>query len=269
MDTVLQKSKDRPRGAGRAGSRREHPHQPTPFNSMMKRNVLLTAVSAAVLAATSFAGETTYAPSKGVVPPAPVYYGTGFYLGLQAGINAYQDFGGTRRFDVGDNEISLEPREKIGFVGGVKAGYVFGTSTVRPAIEADLYYNGVEADLDARANGNDLDFNADAKLHSGAFMGNFLVRFAFDRFQPYLGGGLGGYYAEASDAEVTIGGRTREVSTGSTSGFAWQLIGGADYYFTEKFSAFLEYKFLNYEDAGVNDDRLSQHLVVLGLRWHF
>ena len=58
-------------------------------------------------------------------------------------------------------------------------------------------------------------------------------------------------------------------SSSSSSGFAWQLIAGADYYFTEKMSAFLEYKFLNYEDAGVNGDRIGQQLVVLGLRWHF
>ena len=233
------------------------------------KNILSGAVAAALLTVAANAGET-YAPaSKTVVPPVEIVYGTGWYFALQAGINAYQDFGGTRHLQIGNNDVALEPKEKIGFVGGVKAGYVFGTGSVRPAIEADLYYNGVEADLDARVNGQDLDFNGEAKLHSGAFMGNFLVRFAFDRFQPYVGAGAGGYYAEASDAEVTIGGRTREVSTGNSSGFAWQLIGGADYYFNPKFSTFLEYKYLNYEDAGINDDRLSQHLVVLGLRWHF
>ena len=236
----------------------------------MIRNILLTAASAVAVTTTAFAGETTtYAPSKGVVPPAPVYYGTGFYLGVQAGVNAYQDFGGTRRFGVGDSDISLEPREKVGIVGGLKLGYVFGTGTVRPAIEADLYYNGVKADIDARINGDDVDFNAEADLHSGAFMGNFLVRFAFDRFQPYVGAGAGGYYAESQDVEVTIGDRTFDGEGGSSSGFSWQLLGGADYYFTEKMSVFLEYKFLNYEDAGFAGDRLSQHLVVAGLRFHF
>lgn len=237
----------------------------------MKRNILLTVVSTAVFTAASFAGDLSPALSKNVVapvPPAPVY-GTGFYLGLQAGINAYQDFGGTRRFSFADSEISLEPKDKVGFVGGLKAGYVFGTGTVRPAIEADLYYNGVDGDVDARVNGNDVDFNAEAKLHSGAFMGNFLLRFAFDRFQPYVGAGIGGYYAESQNVEVTIAGRKFEPEGGSDSGFAWQIIGGADYYFTEKLSAFLEYKYLTYEDAGFDGDRLDQHLVVLGLRWHF
>jgi opacity protein-like surface antigen len=237
----------------------------------MKRNILTGVVLTAVLTAASFAGETTYASGKTVAPPpAPIYYGTGFYLGLQAGINAYQDFGGTRRFDIGGNDVSIEPNENVGFVGGLKVGYVFGTGTVRPAIEADLYYNGVHADLDARVNGHDTDFNADGDLNSGAFMGNFLVRFAFDRFQPYLGGGVGGWVAEANDINVHLPNRHVNIeSSSSSSGFAWQLVAGADYYFTEKMSAFLEYKFLNYEDAGVNGDRIGQQLIVLGLRWHF
>jgi opacity protein-like surface antigen len=208
--------------------------------------------------------------SKNVVAPAPPppVYGTGFYFGLQAGINAAQDFK-DRDFSILDTDVSLKTEDNVGFVGGLKLGYVFGTGTVRPAIEADLYYNGVEADVDAKVNGDDTDFHASANLHSGAFMGNFLLRFAFDQFQPYLGGGIGGYYAESQDAKITIGDRTRDLEGGNNSGFAWQLIGGADYYFSEKFSAFLEYKFLNYEDAGFSEDRIGQHLVVLGLRWHF
>ena len=67
---------------------------------------------------------------------------------------------------MGDTEIAVEPREKVGFVGGLKLGYVFGTDTVRPAIELDAFYNGVEADLDPRVNGNDTDFNAQGKLHA-------------------------------------------------------------------------------------------------------
>ena len=179
------------------------------------------------------------------------------------------NFGGTRRFSIRDNDISVEPREKLGFVGGVKFGYVFGSAYVRPAVEADLFYNGVQADLDARVNGHDTSFNAQADLHSGAFMGNFLLRFSPDRFQPYLGGGIGGYYAERQSVEVKLADRTFDGHGGSNSGFAWQLIGGADYYWTEKFSTFAEYKFLNYEDAGFKGDRVGQHLVVLGVRMHF
>jgi opacity protein-like surface antigen len=232
---------------------------------------LLTATFSALIlagaASSALAGERTVV-SKQVVEAPPVY-GTGWYFGLQAGINAAQDYGDDREFSILGNDVRIETNDKVGFAGGIKLGYVFGTGTVRPAIEADLYYNGIEVDVDARVNDNDTDFNADAKLHSGAFMGNFLLRFAFDRFQPYVGGGVGGYYAESQDAEITIAGRTRHIDGGSNSGFAWQLVGGADYYFTEKVSAFFEYKFLNYEDAGFSEDRIGQHLIVLGLRLHF
>lgn len=232
------------------------------------KTTLITAFAAVAVSVTAFAGTPVSAPSKDYAAPEPVY-GTGFYIGIQGGINAYQDFGGTRRYSRGDNELTLEPKEKIGYVGGLKLGYVFGTGMVRPTIEGDFYYNGVQADIDARVNGNDVDFNAEADLHSGAFIGNFLLRFAFDRFQPYLGAGAGGYYAESQNVNVEIAGRSFEGDGGSNSGFAWQLIGGADFYFTEKVSTFLEYKFLNYEDAGFSGDRLEQHLVVAGLRWHF
>ena len=236
----------------------------------MNKNIILAALIAAVTTAASFAGETMPAPYKGVARVEPEY-GTGFYIGIQAGINAYQDYGGTRRFDIGNNEIAIEPNEEIGFVGGLKAGYVFGTGVVRPTIEADMYYNGVRADLDVRVNGEDAGINADANLHSGAALANFLLRFDIGRFQPYLGAGAGGYYANVDDVDVTVGGRDFEGEGGDNWGFAWQLVGGADFYFTEGFSVFAEYKFLNYENPDVvwDEDRISQHLAVLGLRFPF
>jgi opacity protein-like surface antigen len=239
----------------------------------MKTSLILTAAAFAAFSASALAGETTSDVSKNAVPspPAPaLVFGTGWYFGLQAGINAYQDFGGSREFSVGGSRGRIDNDTQIGFVGGIKAGYVFGTGVVRPAIEADLYYNGVHGDLDVSVNGSDADISGDVKLNSGAFMGNFLLRFAYDRFQPYIGAGAGAWVAQVDDIDVTVNGSDYDLgSESSSSGFAWQIIGGADYYFTEKVSAFLEYKFLNYEDAGIQGDRIGQHLVVLGVRLHF
>jgi opacity protein-like surface antigen len=238
----------------------------------MKNALTLAAASLAVFTASALAGETSHAPSKGYVAPsepAPVF-GTGWYFGLQAGINAYQDFGGSREFSVGGAKGRVDNNANIGFVGGIKGGYVFGTGVVRPAIEADLFYNGVRGDVDVKVNGSNAKISGDADLNTGAFMGNFLVRFAFDRFQPYIGAGAGAWVAQADDIDVKVNGKSYNLgSNSSNSGFAWQIIGGADYYFTEKVSAFLEYKFLNYEDAGIQSDRIGQQLVVLGLRVHF
>lgn len=238
----------------------------------MKKALSLAAASLAVFTVSALSGETTVDVSKNPMPPAPPapVFGTGWYFGLQAGINAYQDFGGSREFSVGGRNGRVDNDGQIGFVGGLKAGYVFGTGTVRPAIEADLFYNGVRGDVDVRVNGSDADISGDANLNSGAFMGNFLLRFAFDRFQPYIGAGAGVWVAQATDVDVTVNGNNYNLGNASgNNGFAWQIIGGADYYFTEKVSAFIEYKFLNYEDAGLQSDRIGQQIIVVGVRMHF
>ena len=237
----------------------------------MKRTTILLAIAMALSLRSAFAGETY--TSVDTTPPPPSCFGNGWYAGFHLGVNAYQDFGGTRRFiSVGGDELVVDPNENMGFIGGMKLGYVFGTGSVRPAIEADAFYNGVKADLDARLNGVDLPFNADANLNSGAFLANFLLRFGCGQFQPYFGGGLGGYYSDISDLDVTVAGFDFTGAAGdNNSGFAWQLIGGADYYFNEKVSFFGEYKFLNYEDPDIITvkDRISQHLFAAGIRWHF
>ena len=200
----------------------------------------------------------------------PVYalggdFGTGFYMGLQAGVNAC-------------HEEAQGLQSEVGGVGGIKAGYVYGNEFVRPTLEADIYYNG----FSQSAQGTEVD------VDSGAFMANFLVRFALDRFQPYVGGGIGAYCAESTVTSngmaVAAGaptmmvrqrdGSTNNLSHGlgagdSRSGFAWQLVAGADFYFTPTVSIFGEYKFLNYNNTDLVSNDLQQQLVVLGVRMHF
>jgi len=177
-------------------------------NSTLHLHLKATHTLAAVFVLTSsaFAGGPGTAPAKQTVPlapaPAPVY-GEGWYGGLQLGLNAYQNFGGARQLNSPLGLFALEPREKLGFAGGIKLGYVFGAGAVRPAIEFDAFYAGVQGDLDIRRNGAPTGVNADADLNSGAFLVNFIVRFGTGRFQPYLGAGVGGYYAAANDVNVT------------------------------------------------------------------
>lgn len=236
----------------------------------MKKSILMTAVTAAALTLTASAGESAPAPSKGYTAPEPVY-GTGWYFGLQVGANLYQDYGGDGSKEVSGFDIDYNYDDKIGIFGGLKFGYVFGTGKVRPAIELDAFYNGFESDVNVDVKGFG-DFSADGEVNSGAFLGNFLLRFDCGRFQPYVGAGAGFYYADLDDVDVTIGGNNFGTDAGGDStGFAWQIVAGADYYFSEKFSAFIEYKFLNYEEVelAADDDAVRQQLVGLGLRWHF
>jgi hypothetical protein len=86
-------------------------------------------------------------------PPPPEIYGTGFYGTIDAGANAFQGCGGSTTFTERPDRITtdivkISLESDVGFFGGIKPGYVFGTGLVRPAIEGDLFYNGFSRDAD-------------------------------------------------------------------------------------------------------------------------
>src|SRR4051794_23970953 len=69
--------------------------------------------------------------------------------------------------------------------------------------------------------------------NTGAFMGNFIGRFAFGKFQPYAGGGVGVYYAESAGLDFSGPNGNFSTSGGKNhADFAWQIIAGTDYYWT-------------------------------------
>src|SRR5439155_22944769 len=106
---------------------------------IMKKLLFSTVAFTGLLAASLQAGQEVY---KQVAPPPPVYaYGLGFCVAIDAGANIYQNRGDTRTF-TGDNRINdirdfdatleVDPKNDVGFFGGVKLGYVFGAGVVRP-----------------------------------------------------------------------------------------------------------------------------------------
>ena len=112
-------------------------------------------------------------------------YGLGFYGAIDMGANIYQDRGGTRTFN-GDNRINdptdrdfqatleVNPKNDVGFFGGIKLGYVFGTGVVRPTIEGDFFYNGFRggANFTLKDRFDDIiaQRNVTTWVNTGAFM---------------------------------------------------------------------------------------------------
>jgi opacity protein-like surface antigen len=241
----------------------------------MKKPFLFTIAIMSYFTA-AHAGEPTVSSYSSAPPPE--LYGVGFYGAVDLGANVYQDRGGSRTFtnEFGDT-LTVDPENDVGFFGGIKLGYVFGTGTFRPAIEGDFFYNGFHggARTTVRLADGTLvrDTSKTSDVNTGAFMGNFIGRFALGQFQPYFGGGVGIYYAEG--AGVDVSGPRGSFSTsggGSHSDFAWQVIAGADYYWTPKVSTFIEYHYLNYTSTQINTREsrdLEQHLVGAGVRFHF
>lgn len=225
------------------------------------------------------AGESTVSSYKNVAPaPPPELYGLGFYGAIDLGANVYQNRGGSRTFsnEFGDT-LTVDPKNDVGFFGGVKLGYVFGTGVFRPAIEGDFFYNGFRGGADFTTRFSDGDIfrrtSSTTFINTGAFMCNFIGRFSLGRFQPYFGAGVGIYFAESAGVDVT--GPNGGFSTGggqSHSDLAWQVIAGTDYYWTPKFSTFIEYHYLDYTSTQINTSEsrdLGQHLIGAGVRFHF
>jgi len=270
----------------------------------MKKYSILASLLLGFVTGSVQAGEEVY--KQVAPPPPPPLYGVGFYGAIDGGANVYQNFdllNGTFRdpFFGSGTTLELHQQHDVGGFGGIKLGYVFGTGVVRPTVEGDFFYNGFNFGTDATLRVPPLDFEqqADAStwVNSGAFMVNFILRFApgNQRFQPYVGAGVGAWYAHTDG--VTFGFRNLPLGfgtvTATTSGFshgdlAWQVIGGADYYWTPKFSTFIEYHYLDYTttftsahartlatrhfgvdlgNASFGD--LGQHLVGAGVRFHF
>jgi opacity protein-like surface antigen len=241
----------------------------------MRRLALITTAITALGTSSLLAGSPDY---KQVAPvPPPCDYGTGWYAALEGGANVYQTFNDnfSRTFPNGD-EVSAHIDHNVGGYGGIKVGYVFGRGTFRPTIEEDMFYNGLSTDVHVRLNGTEIAHSSN-QINSGAFMTNFILRFAFGRFQPYVGAGVGAYYAAAAGADITVtrtGETPRDFHTGGgadSGSLAWDVVAGADYYWSCKMSTFLEYHYLDYValDVGDGNHQFGQHLVGAGIRFHF
>jgi opacity protein-like surface antigen len=236
-----------------------------------KQHTVLSLAISILTAGSLFAGSEF----KGVAPaPPPCDFGTGWYVALDGGANVFQSFDTSfsRTFPNGD-DLSLNLEHNVGGYGGVKFGYVFGKGTFRPTIEEDMFYNGIPTSANLKFNGTEVAHSSNL-INSGAFMTNFLLRFGTGRFQPYIGGGVGAYYAEAAGADLTFTRRGRTFSTGggrNSGSFAFDAVAGADYYWSCKWSTFLEYHFLDYcaLDVGDGNHQFGQQLVGAGIRFHF
>ena len=244
----------------------------------MKKTNFFAVALATCLGTSLYAGPAPVVDSKGAPPPVPPpVYGTGFYVAFDLGANVYQNrvSDGTLSNGLGDT-LSISTDNNVGFYGGVKGGYVFGTGVFRPTIEADLFYNGWQGGGSARlttADGAVGTANYSGNVNTGAFMANFIGRFAFGRFQPYVGGGVGAYYAATPGFTVNTDVGTFNTTGGRThTDLAWDIVAGADYYLNPKMSTFIEYHYLDYTSSQIDTQtsrNLGQSLIGAGMRFHF
>ena len=253
----------------------------------MKKSLLCILALTGVFAASLRAGTETY--KQVAPPPPPPLYGIGFYGAIDAGANVFQNLPGSRTFTENDPDspffgesLEVSPQHNVGVFAGLKLGYVFLKGVIRPTIELDSFYNGFDTDTNFTLREPDGDVirsgSSSNRINSGVWLGNFILRFApgNQKFQPYFGAGVGVYYAESAGTEIVdpITGAV-PVSTGggrNHADLAFDVVAGSDYFFTPNFSAFIEYKFLDYTSTQIDtrqDRDLKQQLLGAGVRFFF
>ena len=235
----------------------------------MKKLLTIAAVSALALSTLS-AGETYTRQSAGksTYTPAPMEHEAkgGLYVAIFGGVNVAQT-GDIQEENVGGiiGEIDTEVDTEIGWFGGLKLGYVFPTrSVLKPVIEVEGFYNGVETKFDTDTDFGNFDVNAD--FHSAVFMVNALLKFDFGKFQPYLGGGIG--YAHTWINNVEVNDVEVEEAEDDEGTLAYQGIAGLEYHINEQIGVFTEYKALVFDEVGGIDTYVN-HLIGVGVRVGF
>src|SRR5438034_7427803 len=153
----------------------------------MKKLLISTVALTGLLAASLQAGPAV--EYKQVAPPPRPMYGLGFYGAIDMGANIYQNRGDNKTFTqdnpnlpgFGDN-LEVDPKNDVGFFGGIKLGYVFGTGVVRPTVEGDFFYNGFKGGANFTLREPDGDVirssSVNSTINTGAFMFNFILRIA-------------------------------------------------------------------------------------------
>ncbi len=187
--------------------------------------VLLTCVSAFALAGAAHAADLPprYPPPAVKAPVYPGYYNwTGFYIGVSGG-GAF----GTSGWDsTGDFDLSG------GLVGGT-AGYNWQTGSWVFGLEGDVSWANIKGDT---------TFACPLGCEtSNSWLGTVRGRvgYAFDRFLPYLTGGL---------AFGNIEARRPFFAGNDETNFGWTIGGGLEFALMGNWTAKAEYLYVNLGD---------------------
>jgi len=210
----------------------------------MKLKALLLASTVALIAATGAkAADAVVEQEPAPVVVAPTFTWSGAYIGGQVGYGwGKSNFSGDV-FTYGD----VKPD---GFLGGLYAGYNFDLgNNVVLGIDGDVTYNDVSKGIDIY-DGDLAVGSFDNKLRwSGAVRAR--AGYAFDRFLPYIAGGVAFGDVKNSGSIDGIGFSESKTLTG------WTIGGGVDYAATDNLILRLEYRYTDYGDKDINFGDLS------------
>jgi outer membrane protein OmpA-like peptidoglycan-associated protein len=221
-------------------------------HAMINRTSLRTALSVAALTLALGSSSALAQESSS----------TRFFQGLylSGAVGAHQ----TDDADMGGGSISVENETDAGLAGLVGVGLELGATPWRAEIEGSYRQSDVDSISGTSGNGD---------VDATSILGNVFYDIGVsDRFDLYLGGGLG--LANVDYSSVSPVGST--AVNDDDLGWAWQLGAGAAMALNDRLKLTLDYRFLNIEDLDFPtspsvaevDAKYRDHAIFVGLRFN-
>jgi outer membrane immunogenic protein len=200
----------------------------------MKKIILAGAL--ALIAAPALAADLPRRSAAAAPAPiyaAPVFTWTGFYVGAQAGYGWGKD-----KYRVSLPSVATFKVSPDGVLGGVHAGYNWQSGSFVYGVEGDIEYANQRDKFSNSVFGAALAYKSNIGM-SGSL--RLRAGYAIDRTLLYVTAGLAGADIEQS-VTTTAGVKTKN------SGFeyGWTAGVGAEYAFTQNWSARLEYRYTDF-----------------------
>ncbi len=194
------------------------------------KSILLASTVVVFAAHSANAADAIVYQEPAPVALAPVFSWAGGYIGGQVGYGW-----SSSKFHAEGESLKVKPD---GFLGGLYAGYNFDTgSNFIFGIDGDVTYNGLKDDKRIVADTDYAEFESKLRW-SGAVRAR--VGVAYDRFMPYLAGGVA--FGDVKNS-LTVNGDTYSHSKTRTG---WTVGGGFDYSATDNVIMRLEYRYTDY-----------------------
>lgn len=246
----------------------------------MRKTLLLSVAASAIAIPSAFAADLA-APIPAEVYPAPVaqvYDWTGFYAGIHGGYG----FGSIE--DVANPQAAS--RSTSGLLGGIQLGYNIQNGNVVWGVEADLSLSDVSAEW-----GGATEFDSYYGKDKQKAFGTVRARlgYAFDRFMPYVTGGLAwtnnefSFGCDPARVIATNGCGTPFETKAEGSSFGWTVGGGAEVAVTDRWTLKAEYLYSDYGkiskvmpdpndaawDSTARDFKTQNHAIKIGANYRF
>jgi len=226
---------------------------------LLSAGVAAAALSAAPIAA-SGADLPTVIPAKApVVAAVPAYNWSGLYVGLNGGGGTGESMHTDANFGVTTEKFHVGG----GLVGGT-AGYNFTVGRWIWGIEGDLDWAGIKGQSAAIAVAGGLATYGTSLLELGTVRGR--VGYAFDRFLPYLTGGLAVGDVQGSITAPTL------VTSATQLRAGWAAGAGVEYGLSTSLSIKAEYLYVGLSSTtAVPMDNVGfrSSIIRAGLNWRF